>query len=356
TPPNISPVVAAEKPAYAGNDRWYSGDEANGGELLFGAVFMEPNFWGETSLQPGENTSVKVIWRPMQSYTDLNGNGIYDIGEPYVVDDPSKTQGCFMYTGFDSTTYEGFFSVPFTAWDISDPANPRQVNVVMRDRDGNHQWDLNNLTEPPDPLLPNNGDQQYNYTWITTSDYDPLGTHYGDGTAGSLNFWGYDDGNGIWDANWCMWLYPRGTTRGTLAEEDTLTLVAPKLNLAVDTFTFSAPEPTMTHTQSDLDAIKAVPNPFYLTGPYDPAPGSYNLKFTHLPEKCTITVYNLAGELVKTIHKDDASTNIASWDLLTERGLPVASGIYIYVVDAPGFGQKIGKMAIFVQQEVLKIY
>jgi hypothetical protein len=58
---------------------------------------------------------------------------------------------------------------------------------------------------------------------------------------------------------------------------------------------------------------------------------------------------------VRTIKKDDPSA-ITSWDLLTEKGLPVASGIYIYVVDAPGFGQKIGKIAVFTEAEVLKIY
>lgn len=356
TPPNISAVVQVEDPTYVGNTRWFSGDPANGGELLFGAIFMEPNFWGETSLNPGENPPVEVRWRPMQSYTDLNSNGVYDIGEPYVVDDPGLTQGAFMYTGFAGGTYEGFYSVPFTAWDVTDPGNPRQVNVVMRDRDGNHQWDLHHLTTPADPLLPNNGDQQFNYTWVTTSDYDASGTHYGDGNGGTVDFWSYDDSTGIWDAAWMMWLYPRGAYK-QLAEECILGLIPPALNLQADTFTFVAgPVPTETHTQSDLDAITAVPNPFYLAGPYDPAPGSYQLKWHHLPEKCTITVYNLAGELVRTIHKDDASTAIASWDLLTERGLPVASGIYIYVVDAPGFGQKIGKVAVFVESEVLKIY
>ena len=75
-----------------------------------------------------------------------------------------------------------------------------------------------------------------------------------------------------------------------------------------------------------------------------------------MPTKCTITIYNLSGELVRTIEKNDAGTSEAPWDILTENGLPVASGIYIYVVDAPGFGQKIGKMAVFTEAEVLKIY
>jgi hypothetical protein len=152
-----------------------------------------------------------------------------------------------------------------------------------------------------------------------------------------------------------MWVDDRGNG-GMLAEECTFTLVPNIVNTINDVFTFSAAAPTFTSTESDLDAIRAVPNPFYLYSGYDPSPGNKQVKWHHLPAKCTITIYNLGGELIETIEKDDASTAIASWDLLTFNGLPVASGIYIYVVDAPGFGQKIGKMAIFTEEEVLRIY
>jgi hypothetical protein len=125
---------------------------------------------------------------------------------------------------------------------------------------------------------------------------------------------------------------------------------------SADTFLFTADAPTMTSNEVDLDKINTVPNPFYLLGGYDPNPGSYQIRFQHLPAKCKITIYNLAGDLIRTINKDDATADWATWDVLTERGLPVSSGIYIYVVEAPGFGKKIGKMAVFVQAEVLKYY
>ncbi len=133
-------------------------------------------------------------------------------------------------------------------------------------------------------------------------------------------------------------------------------IVTAKPNFPADTFFFTAPAPQMTSTESDLDLIKPVPNPFYLSGGYDPNPGSNAIKFHHLPAQCTITIYNLGGDLIRTVEKNDPTTAEATWDVLTENGLPVASGIYIYVVDAPGFGQKIGKMAVFVEQEVLDIY
>ncbi len=354
SPLNISPVVLAENPNYAGNDRWFTGDPANGGELLFGAVFLEPNFWGLTSVGPAEYPIVEIRFRPMASYTDLNSDGSYTVGEPYVVDSASQTQGAFMYGGFSGSTYRGFYSVPFTAWDVTDPLNERQLNVVVRDRDGNLQWDLHSQLN--DPALPNGGDQRFNYTWILTTDYDPTGTLYGDGTGGTIDFWSYDGGAGVWDAAWTLWLYERGTTRGPLAEQCVLTLVPPKINLATDTFTYVTIPPAVTSTTADLDLIKAVPNPFYLYSEFDPSPGNKAMRFHHLPSECTISIYNIAGDLVRKIQKNDPTTALATWDLLTERGLPVASGIYIYVVDAPGFGQKIGKIAVFTEAEVLKIY
>jgi hypothetical protein len=136
---------------------------------------------------------------------------------------------------------------------------------------------------------------------------------------------------------------------------DEFLIIPAKVNSAADTYTFTATAPTLTTTEADLNAIKAVPNPFYLYGPYDPSPGNKQIYWHHLPQQCTITIYNLSGELMRTLDKNDASA-LAYWDLLTEKGLPVASGIYIWVVDAPGFGQKVGKMAIFMEQEVLQIY
>ncbi|MCD6250082.1 MAG: hypothetical protein J7J98_07130 [candidate division Zixibacteria bacterium] len=130
-----------------------------------------------------------------------------------------------------------------------------------------------------------------------------------------------------------------------------------KPNATNDVFTFSPSAPTaVAMGEEALQAIKAVPNPFYLYGPYDPAVGNRQIYFSNLPTECTITIYNLAGDYINRVEKNDASTSSAFWNVQTENNLPVASGIYIYVVDAPGFGTKIGKMAVFVEDEVLMYY
>jgi len=58
---------------------------------------------------------------------------------------------------------------------------------------------------------------------------------------------------------------------------------------------------------------------------------------------------------VRTIQKNDNTSQI-SWDLLTDKGLPVASGIYLFHVDAPNIGTKTGKVAIFMEKERLNTY
>ncbi len=345
-PPNLSDIAVAEHPDYEGG-RWFTGAAGSDGELLGGGVYLAPSFW-MTTLGPTDYKTVDIRFRPMESYTDLTGDGLFTSGEPYVVEAGTDDSKAFMYTGWSNSDYEGFFDVPFTAWDMTDPDNPRQLNVVVRDRDGNYQWDAHFLTA--DDQLPNGGDLQYNYIWVLNTDYDATGTMYDDGTSGI----GFMDEHS--DAMWLLWLGERGTTRGILAEEGTLTLVPPVINTPVDTFKFVAKAPSFTQDESDLDNIKVVPNPFYLYGPYDPSVGTYEIKFHNLPSKCKITIYNLAGEYIREIEKDDPSTNFATWNAQTENGLPVASGIYLWVVDAPGFGQKIGKMAIFTEVEVLKTY
>ncbi len=125
----------------------------------------------------------------------------------------------------------------------------------------------------------------------------------------------------------------------------------------VDVFTFTSPLPSQVASGEEaLSQINTVPNPYYLFGPFDPAATNRQIKFQHLPKECTITIYTLGGDLVRTIRKTDQSTSIETWDISTESGLPVASGIYIYVVDAPGLGQKVGKMAVFTEAEVIKKY
>ncbi|MGA7306397.1 MAG: hypothetical protein WBW88_16075, partial [Rhodothermales bacterium] len=49
--------------------------------------------------------------------------------------------------------------------------------------------------------------------------------------------------------------------------------------------------------------------------------------------------------LVKTLNKSGPSTSL-DWDLTTEEGLPVASGMYLVYVEVPGVGDKVIKFGV----------
>lgn len=136
---------------------------------------------------------------------------------------------------------------------------------------------------------------------------------------------------------------------------DTATIVLRKPFLSGDKFRFVAQTEKIDNNlaKTDLERIKVVPNPYLANAsweprnPYTSGRGPRAIHFTHLPNKCTIRIFTVNGELVKTIEvNNQASDGTAEWDLLSEDRLSVSYGVYIYHVDAPGIGEKVGKFAI----------
>ncbi len=138
---------------------------------------------------------------------------------------------------------------------------------------------------------------------------------------------------------------------------DGFELFANHVLLPADTFSFTAAPWTKTNAGGSvrLDDVRAVPNPYYLYSSYDNSTNSRQIRFSNLPERCTISIYTITGDLVSKVEKN-STDSWAYWDVQTDNGIPVASGIYIWVVDAPGIGQKIGKMAVFTEVEQLPQY
>jgi hypothetical protein len=162
-----------------------------------------------------------------------------------------------------------------------------------------------------------------------------------------------------WDADFWIGRIVFNDASGALTAPDVGTIVrftSRKVITLQDVYTFQTALPTVTMDESVLDNITVAPNPFYLFGPYDPAVGNYHIEFQNLPAECNISIYNLAGDFVRRIDKNTVDESHINWDALSMNGLPVASGIYLYVVDAPGIGQKIGKIAVFTEVEVLQTY
>jgi len=101
---------------------------------------------------------------------------------------------------------------------------------------------------------------------------------------------------------------------------------------------------------NDLDLIKVVPNPYYGGSTLENSNTGRFITFTRLPKECTIKVYTINGDMVKMLQKNDNNSTL-QWNMTNLENVPVASGMYVALVDAPGIGQTVLKMAIFTPEE-----
>lgn len=128
--------------------------------------------------------------------------------------------------------------------------------------------------------------------------------------------------------------------------------VAPGIPL-VYTFETTAPvlgSTSLAASQNALNNIRVVPNPFYGFNDLQVNSFSRFVTFNNLPRACTISIYTLSGVMIRQIHKDNDVSSII-WDLNNSTGVPVSSGMYIALIDAPGIGNKVIKLAIFTAEE-----
>lgn len=121
-----------------------------------------------------------------------------------------------------------------------------------------------------------------------------------------------------------------------------------------DKFRFTMRKQTIDEEKAkdDLEDIFVAPNPYIGAASWERASGSIGrgerkIEFFNLPLECTIRIFNVRGELVRTIeHKGTMEDGSASWDLRSNDTEDIAYGIYFYHVDAPGIGVYIDKFAV----------
>jgi hypothetical protein len=114
---------------------------------------------------------------------------------------------------------------------------------------------------------------------------------------------------------------------------------------------------------NDVSHVRVVPNPFIGSSqfnnpnPNTTTPWVNRVRFINLPPGATVSIFTLAGDLVKTIHAGDVVytnrdvsvsgdfTGVAEWDLTTRNDQETVSGLYIYVVESSA-GKATGKFVI----------
>jgi len=100
----------------------------------------------------------------------------------------------------------------------------------------------------------------------------------------------------------------------------------------------SATPVTINLVSTDLSTVKVYPNPWRSDKHADKS-----VTFAGLPLGTTIKIFTVSGHEVKELHADGPSI---LWDLKTESGNKVASGLYIYLVTDSQGNKVRGKLAI----------
>ncbi|KPL06249.1 hypothetical protein AMJ86_09215, partial [bacterium SM23_57] len=116
-----------------------------------------------------------------------------------------------------------------------------------------------------------------------------------------------------------------------------------------------APNPDITKADS-AHKVYVVPNPFRQHSGLLGTGEELRMEFINIPALCTIRIYTLTGELVRTIEHDDGSGSKAWGSIerldyqVNEWMMYVTPGVYIYHVESHVTGQEgksyIGKFAI----------
>jgi len=94
-----------------------------------------------------------------------------------------------------------------------------------------------------------------------------------------------------------------------------------------------------------LDRIGITPNPYKGASAFETSNIKDEVRFTDLPDNCTIRVFTLDGTLVRTL-SHNSPNGYLTWDMANENGLRLASGMYLIHVDVPNVGEKVLKFGV----------
>ena len=109
----------------------------------------------------------------------------------------------------------------------------------------------------------------------------------------------------------------------------------PNLNNKLANIIAEPVEPTGGPTPN-LERVHVVPNPYRGREAWE-AGGVPEVHFLNLPSHARISIYTVAGDLVRQLDHDDAVRDFTRWDLTNAQGRDVGSGIYMYRVEAGAF-------------------
>jgi hypothetical protein len=225
------------------------------------------------------------------------------------------TAGSIAYSwGISGSTAQ--YTVPFTVWNTT---TNTPVAFEIRDLNVNNRWEEGEaiyVTRVPYPTSPPAIGAPNPATNIKEFAYQILISNVPSDTAKRL---------------------PTSGTVIKITSNNALT--------ANDRYEFEFTPSTFDPTQVDLSQIRVVPNPYIVTSKYENMQNVRQIRFMYLPPECTIAVYTVAGNRVKTLtHK--STTGSLAWNLVSDWSQALAFGVYVYVVEDPQGNRHIGKFAL----------
>lgn len=270
-----------------------------------------PRSYGQTAFAGGDTTLVMgAFYGPAIPYFTWDDNDVF--GNAHF-----RSTFELRYTG-DSTlsswVLDGFYGTDYSYWvdfEVWNTSTNQRVSLAIYDIADDGEWD------PGDPLT------IVNYPYDSTATVTPDAFPY------------------------CYsWMFGFDETVYNPVVGDVFTMQGAPLNGPDDNFAFKVDGVNAATAAVNLKDIRVVPNPYFAhySAMVETGEGESVVEFQKIPDRCTIRIYTLAGDLVTTISHNDG-TGAARWDLLSERGLLVASGIYIYHVESP-YGEHLGRFAI----------
>jgi len=326
-------VLTAMAPIYTSSDTggfpWFSTRSPNDPSFLYLGLQFNNGMNGATgsTISSDDVKSVQLRFSKMSGYTDVNANGVYDIGEPYTFDtlNSVRSQRAYFYRRdnvYAPFQFAGYLNVPFAAFDMT-TTSPRQLSLVVLDKDKNNQWD---------PDLNSPGGVSNNYIYVLADTYDPAGIAY-DSAKGGVSL-----GNALTHhlpipSYYALWIMTDGIHQPLgAAGECTFNPLIPVTSL--DEWVFN---PTTTTGVSPAQ----VPARFALQQSY-PNPFNPSATILYSLEKqvyVRLVIYNVLGQRIKALvdAKQVAGTHSVVWDGTDYSGHRVASGIYFYRLEAGSF-------------------
>ncbi len=292
----------------------------------------------------------------------------YDAGTPYA----TPADGCYGYDRFGIFGDDRATLVPYELWNIGidtadDPSDDFRVVPAVIDWDGDGydlQW-FDHSTSSAD----NDPETDWTY-WYNPLDTSPGTAGYDAWQADLLSGAGADHhANEImarfvwvnWNGGSVSAAADKADYLANVVDQDmpeagtVLRMVTSKPLADGDVFNISTSDVVATRNDATtaaeaLDLIGISPNPYKGFSAYEVDLTSDKARFTNLPTRASIKVFSLAGTLVKTIEKNSPSASL-EWDLTTDEGLPLASGMYLIHVDVPGVGEKVIKFG-FIKKRI----